>query len=315
MVMAKRKLSSLVVCVEFYVEDLMARGRAVATCRTNEYLLNAFVKWCLTQGIKRLSQLDLDVLEDYRRHLHKYRKEKDGEPLTMATQRMRLMSVTGMLKRLHLLNKTNQDFYQAFELPKVKKAKLLDVPDEEQMLQMITQTYVRAEIGIRDRAILWLYYAGGLRRAELANLDRRDINFKQKEVKVRKGKGFQDRVVPVADVALDAITEYLEQVRPGMVILEAGDALFLGMTGKRIQKSAVSDLVSYYFDRSGIGIKGSCHKIRHASATHMLQNGADIRYIQEFLGHEHLISTQIYTHVYKEDLKRVYNNTHPAARS
>ena len=311
----RAKPQTLIACREFYVEDCLARGQSLSTGATKDYLLGLFIQWCLLHGIRRVNQLDLDVLEAYRRYLFRYRKERGQEPLARSTQRMRLMAVTGILKRLHDLQKACADFYKAFELPRVKKCRLIDLPSEEDIECIIAQTLTRGSVGIRDRAILELCYGAGIRRAELANLDFRDIDERNKLVKIRKGKGGTDRQVPIAPRTIKAVQDYIQLVRPELASLESGEALFLGMTGKRIQKSALTDLIGTYIARSGIGVKGACHILRHAAASHMLRNGADIRYIQDYLGHEHLVSTQIYTHVYQEDLARVYANTHPAARS
>ncbi len=313
--MKKSNPRTLIACREFYVEDCLARGQSPSTGDTKHYMLGLFIQWCLPHGIRRINHLDLDVLEAYRRDLYRYRKARDKEPLALSTQRMRLMAVIGMLKRMHDLRKIHSDFYKGFELPKVKKCKLIDIPSEEDIELIIAQTLTRGSIGIRDKAILELCYGAGIRRAELAKLDLRDIDEKSQLVKIRKGKGGTDRQVPIAVRTIKAVKDYIKLMRPELASLESGEALFLGMTGRRIQKSALTDLIGTYITRSGIGVKGACHVLRHAAASHMLRHGADIRYIQEYLGHEHLVSTQIYTHVYLEDLKRVYGSTHPAALS
>ena len=309
----KRTPRTLIACRDFYVEDCMARGQSPSTGNSKRLLLDMFIRWCLPQGIRRLSHLDLDVLEDYREYLYLYRKAVDDEPLNLSTQRMRLMAITGMLKRLYNLGKLKSDFYKGFDLPHVKRQRLLDIPSEDDMELIFAQCMTRGQIGVRDRAILELCYASGIRRAELANLDLLDIDYRERQIKVRKGKGGMSRMVPVSQRALDAVSVYLREVRPEMADLESGEALFLGMTGKRIQKSALSELAALYIRRSGVSAKGACHILRHASASHMMRNGAGIRYIQDYLGHEHILSTQIYAHVVQEDLKRVYQATHPSA--
>jgi integrase/recombinase XerD len=306
--------SSLLDCQRHYVDDCLARGQSPSTGETNRVLLGCFIDWCFPQEIVEIGQLNLDLLESYRAYLYRWRKSCNGEPLSVSTQRMRLMAITGLLKRLYNLNKLESDFYKGFELPRVKKNKLLDIPSEKEMTLIIAQTATKGKMAVRDKAIMELYYASGMRRAELANLDIRDIDYQEQVVKVRKGKGGVDRVIPIAPRTLATITIYMNELRPEMATIESGVALFLGMTGKRIQNSALTDLVGSYIRRSGVSDKGACHVLRHASATHMLRNGADIRYIQDFLGHEHIVSTQIYTHVYQEDLKRVYSQTHPAYR-
>ncbi|SEB16449.1 tyrosine-type recombinase/integrase [Marinobacterium iners] len=133
-------------------------------------------------------------------------------------------------------------------------------------------------------------------------------------ITIRKGKGSLDRKVPIAPRALDWLQRYIEDLRPEQLTLESGIAVFLGRAGRRIQRSALTDLVGEYVRRSGVGKEGACYLMRHASATHMLKHGADIRYVQELLGHQDIKSTQIYTHVTISDLNAVYRRTHPAAK-
>ncbi|MBC9249124.1 hypothetical protein A9179_02420 [Pseudomonas alcaligenes] len=306
--------SSLSGCVSFYIEDCLARGQSDATATTKTALLQQFVLWCQPQGICDVSQVDLDLLERYRKYLYRYRKRRDHEPLELSTQRMRLMAVTGLLKRLHAYDILQSEPYARFPLPRVPRQIPKQIPDEEEIEPILHQTTINGRMGLRDRAILEVYYATGIRRAELAGLDIRDVDFKHQIVTVRKGKGSQDRRVPIAQRALDSIERYLSELRSKLATMASGEALFLGGTGKRIQKSKLTELVGRCIRRSGIGKSGSCHALRHATATHMLRNGADIRYVQEMLGHLCIESTQIYTHVTITDLQGVYSKTHPAAR-
>jgi integrase/recombinase XerD len=188
------------------------------------------------------------------------------------------------------------------------------IPDEDEIEPILHQTMINGRMELRDRAIVEVYYATGIRRAELAGLDIRDVDFKHQIVTVRKGKGRQDRRVPIAQRALDSVEQYLSELRGRLATVASGEALFLGETGKRIQNSKLTELVGRCIRRSGIGKSGSCHALRHATATHMLRNGADIRYVQEMLGHLCIESTQIYTRVTITDLQGVYSRTHPAAR-
>lgn len=310
-----RKSAKLLLCIEFYAEDCLARGQSNATVYTKRILLAAFAKWCLPNDIRLVTQLNLDSLEDYRRYLSSYRKERDGEPLNLATQRMRLMAVTGFLERLYYFKMIKSDFFTSFKLPRVHRRLPTDVPDDVGMEQILRQAMTSGAMAVRDRAILEVYYATGIRRTELANLDIKDIDFTYRLVTVRKGKGSLDRRVPIAARALNWVRQYLKELRPSLMTLDSGDALFLGATGKRIRASKLSDMVGAYVRRSGVSKTGACHLFRHAAATAMLRNGADIRYVQEMLGHLDITSTQIYTRVTVMDLTRVYNDTHPAASS
>jgi len=306
--------SDLSGCVSFYIEDCLARGQSDSTANTKTTLLQQFVLWCQPQGISDISQIDLDLLESYRKHLYRYRKRRDHKPLELSTQRMRLMAVTGLLKRLHAFGILHSEPYTRFPLPRVPRQIPKQIPDEEEIEPILHQTTLIGRMGLRDRAILEVYYATGIRRAELAGLDIRDVDFKHQIVTVRKGKGSQDRRIPIAQRALDSVERYLSELRSELATVASGEALFLGETGKRIQSSKLTELVGRCIRRSGIGKSGSCHALRHATATHMLRHGADIRYVQEMLGHLCIESTQIYIHVTITDLQGVYSRTHPAAR-
>jgi integrase/recombinase XerD len=306
--------TTLPACVSFYIDDCLARGQSDATANTKTAVLQMFGCWCEQQGISEVTQIDLDLLERYRKYLHRYRKRRDNAPLELSTQRMRLMAVTGLLKRLHAYGIVQSEAYARFPLPRVPRQIPKQIPDEDEIAPILHQTITKGRMGLRDRAILEVYYATGIRRAELAGLDIRDVDFKHQIVTVRKGKGSLDRRVPIAQRALDWVEKYLSELRCRLVTMASGEALFLGEAGKRIQKSKLTTLVGGYIRRSGIGKSGSCHVLRHATATHMLRHGADIRYVQEMLGHQCIESTQIYTHVTITDLQGVYSRTHPAAQ-
>lgn len=166
---------------------------------------------------------------------------------------------------------------------------------------------------IRDEAILETFYATGIRTAELANLNIGHIDFPRGLLTVSKGKGWKDRVLPIAERALTAIDKYLLDCRPHLSNLDSDNALYLSNKGKRYNPNKLSRLVTQYIQRAGVEKIGSCRKFRHATATLMLENGADIRIIQEMMGHEDISTTQIYAHVSPEVLMKTYGRTHPAS--
>lgn len=176
---------------------------------------------------------------------------------------------------------------------------LLDAPDD-------------SELGKRDRAILELLYATGIRVSELVGLDLYDIDFGQGYVRVF-GKGAKERIVPVGRTACVAVTGYLTESRPRLAQASSGRALFLNRLGGRLTDRSVRRLVDKYVDMAAIQQHVSPHTLRHTFATHLLDNGADLRSVQELLGHASVSTTQIYTHVTKERLKAVYSQAHPRA--
>ena len=307
----KKELCVLTDCLTFYIEDCMARGHSNATVNTKNNLLIMFIRWALTQKVECIQNIDLYLMEDYRKYVSAYRKPKNNEPLSIVTQAQRLIALTTFLNRMFYYDVITDNYFTKFELPRTGRRLPKFVPDQDQIELIINQTLVKGKVGIRDKAILEMYYASGVRRNELANLDIRHVDFKELTVTVRKGKGGYDRTVPIVQRTIDALNDYLEKVRPELVTFESGDAIFLGLTGKRILSSKLTELVGGYIRRSGVAEEGACHLLRYATGTHMLQNGADIRYVQEQLGHEDISSTQLYALVSIRDLKIVHAKTHP----
>ena len=158
----------------------------------------------------------------------------------------------------------------------------------------------------RDAAILEVFYSTGIRLSELADLKFDDFDFFNETIKV-KGKGAKERIVPVGSHAIEALNKYFHQAK-----IREGP-LFISKSRKRISSRAISDIVKKYTELAGLPVGVSPHKLRHSFATHLLDNGADLRSVQNLLGHSSLSTTQIYTHVSIERIKKTYNNAHPRA--
>lgn len=186
----------------------------------------------------------------------------------------------------------------------------------DEMLGVLNAQRDHSFCGLRDRAILEVFYSCGLRLSELAGLDVADIDFNQKLVKVR-GKGRKERIVPVGDPALKALTDYLEKA---VLIRKKSERdilkipVFLNTRGERITARSIARIVNASTVKSGIGRKISPHALRHSFATHLLNAGADLRSIQELLGHESLSTTQKYTAVNISRLMDIYDKAHPRTK-
>ena len=174
--------------------------------------------------------------------------------------------------------------------------KILNIPSEKNWQSL------------RDKAILELLYSTGIRVGELTSLKIGDIDFFQELIKV-KGKGKKERIVPIGRYALKALIEYIER-RPN----KKEKNVFLNKYGKPLSERSVERIIDKFSKKAGIGKKITPHTFRHTFATHMLDRGADLRTVQELLGHERITTTQIYTHLTVEKLKEFYNKTHPRAR-
>jgi integrase/recombinase XerC len=193
----------------------------------------------------------------------------------------------------------------------------------DQAFQLLATAQGGSPIALRDRAILELFYASGIRVGELVDLAVEDLDLEQRLVKVR-GKGRKERIVPVGRPAVEALKAYLAtrdtlasgkitgmagSIRPG----GHGSPLFLNRRGGRLTSRSVERLLEKYLKRSGMGKAITPHGLRHSFATHLLQAGADLRVIQELLGHARLSTTQRYTHVNLDQLMAVYDKAHPKA--
>ena len=179
--------------------------------------------------------------------------------------------------------------------------RLLKVPD------------LSSPAGQRDRALLELLYASGLRVSELVNLDLEQVNFNTNEIRVR-GKGSKERLVLIGKPAARALSTYLSRGRPEFVGEKKSNALLLNRYGKRLPERSVQRILGKYANIAGIGKRVYPHMLRHTFATHLLDGGADLRVVQELLGHANLSSTQIYTHVTQSRARKVYLSAHPMAQ-
>jgi tyrosine recombinase XerC len=177
---------------------------------------------------------------------------------------------------------------------------------EEETSRLIESAVATDERGLRDRAILETFYSTGIRISELVGLDIQDTDFISGVIKVR-GKGKKERVVPIGEHAVRAIRKYLDKRK------KQSEAVFLNKSGKRISDRGVRNIVEKYIRLTSLKQGVSAHTLRHSFATHLLDRGADLRSVQELLGHANLSTTQIYTHLTTERLKNIYDKAHPRA--
>lgn len=170
--------------------------------------------------------------------------------------------------------------------------------------------------GLRDIALMELLYASGIRAGEAQSLDISDLSLENEELRVRHGKGDRERIALIGRAAIDALRAYLNNGRPELAAKNEGPpdpAVFLNKFGRRLSDRGIRRTFDKYFLLASQRLKTTPHTLRHTFATHLLDNGADLRAVQELLGHAHLITTQIYTHVTTERMKTVYDKAHPRA--
>jgi integrase/recombinase XerD len=252
------------------------------------------------------------MLDAYQRALY-YRRKPNGQPLSFRAQEQRLVPIRTFFRYLARANRILYNPASELELPKVEQRlprAVLSAPEAERVLALPD---LSQPLGVRDRAMLELFYATGVRRGELANLRVFDLDAERATLMVRQGKGRRDRMIPVGERAAAWCVRYLQDARPKLVLEPDEGVLFLTVDGGSFSGERLSQLARSYVRRSGVGKPGACHLFRHTMATVMLEGGADIRYIQQMLGHADLSSTQIYTQISLRTLQAIHAATHPGA--
>lgn len=289
------------------------RNWSATTLKTQTHHQYRFILWAAERGLHYANDITLPILERYQRYLFSYRKT-NGEPLSSRTQRSQLGPLVvwfGWMTRSHLLL---ADPASGLVLPKLEKRLPRTILSVEQVEAVLNQCDLTTAQGIRDRALLELLWSTGIRRGEVAQLEIYSADFARKILTIVQGKGKQDRVIPVGERALGWLGHWINHVRPAVLVSPGCQALFLAMDGVAgLTANGITHAVVPYLRAAGID-KGSCHLFRHAMATQMLENGADLRWIQAMLGHRSVESTQIYTQVSIRALQAVHASTHPAER-
>jgi integrase/recombinase XerD len=241
-----------------------------------------------------------------------YYRQKNGNPLTFRSQLARLVPLRvwfrWMARQRYILHNPASEL----ELPRLEHRLPKAILTVAEMEQVLTQPNINDPLGLRDRALMETLYSTGMRRLELANLKLYDLDTERGTVTIRQGKGKKDRVIPIGDRAAAWIEKYIRESRPQLVVEPDDHTVFLSNAGEPFCLDHLSDLVRTHVDAANIGKRGACHMFRHCMATLMLENGADIRYIQQMLGHADLKTTQIYTQVSIRQLKLIHSATHPA---
>lgn len=269
------------------IDRFLASPRlAESTRRSYSFDLRDFGDWLEQRGAG-VEDIDVRVLAAYVTELGRSRRG-----LAPATIARRLSTVRSFL-RFTLGPARVPDVPFA---PR-RRHRLPDAPKQSEVEALIDGAVAEGPLGLRNGALVELVYSAGLRSAEAVGLDLGDIDFEQEAVRVR-GKGGKERVVPLGERAAYAVARYLREARPELA-RGANDALFLSVRGRRLDTSTLRRLLPHP------------HRLRHSFATHLLEGGADLRTIQELLGHASLSTTQIYSHVDAKRLRKVYDFSHP----
>jgi len=303
--------NSILLYLMRFLQWCESKNYSQATNKTRDVCIKRFITWCEPRGIDTPQNVTKKVLEQYHRYLLHYRKA-DGKPLSFSTQHSHLAPLKAFFKWLSQENYILYNPAADFQLPRIPKRLPKDILSFDEINSLLNHTSIFGNIGIRDRAIMEVFYSTGVRRMELVGLRLQDFDDERGTLTIFDGKWKKDRVVPIGERAIVCMNKYLAEVRPKLIRDNDSGYIFLTDYGEAFLNNRISDLVKKYMNACGIEKRGSCHLFRHAMATHMLDNGADIRFIQAMLGHANLSSTEIYTQVSIKKLKQVHAATHPA---
>ena len=279
--------SALVRTLEAIDRFLEHGGLADSSRRAYRVDLEAFTGWLEARGLE-LGDVDARVLADYVADLGRGR-----DRLAPASIARRLSAIRSCIRFT-----LGRERVPEVALGSRRTRRLPDAPKAAEVEAIVGSVDADSALGLRNAALLELLYSCGLRTAEAVALELGDVDFDRETVHVREGKGGKDRVVPLGEEAALRLTRYLQEARPALA-RGAVDAVFLSARGRRLDTSTVRRLVRHP------------HRFRHAFATHLLEGGADLRTIQELLGHASLSTTQVYSHVDARRLRRVYDRAHP----
>jgi integrase/recombinase XerD len=264
--------------------------------------LKHFLKYCRSNKISQLKQIKPILIQNYLRILTSEQKNESSIKRSLVAIRMllRFAKLTGLIE---------DDFTPILEGPKVWQ-RLPSICSKKQVIELLNAPCPDEPFYLRDKAMLELLYATGIRAGELAGLRTSDLNLDIGYLRCL-GKGNRERVIPIGKAAIASITEYLANLRPRLAKPFSNNFLMLSRTGHPMSRIEIWRLVKKYAVRAGMPRNLTVHTLRHCFATHLLSGGADLRSIQEMLGHVDIATTQIYTHVDQERLRQIHRKFHP----
>lgn len=292
--------------VDTYILHLkVERGLAVNTLDSYRRDLTKFIRFLKRQGVFGLEQVDRQRIMAFMEDLHKKGR-------AAATISRNLAAIRSFYSFLNQENLVSHNPSTELDSPKIPK-RLPNILSIAQVTKLLEQPKVNDAGGMRDKAMLELLYATGIRVSELVDLDLPDVNLDMGFLRCI-GKGSKERIIPMGQVAVACVRTYLNKGRGALVRDPEEKAVFVNIHGRRLTRQGFWKILKKYVRQAGIDGDITPHTLRHSFATHLLENGADLRAVQEMLGHSDISTTQIYTQVTANHLRDVYQQSHPRAK-
>jgi integrase/recombinase XerD len=297
--------------IKRHAEYLNQKGYSERTVDEYTRYITYFAYW-IKEKSRKLNPKDVtkDDIYDFQAHLYNY-KTKKGTHLVLATQGKRLRAIRSFFRFLSKRDYILYDPTTGLEMPKEERGLPRGILSKYEVKKLLSRPDATTLLGLRDKAMLELFYSTGIRLTELINTRLIDLDIERGLLRI-KGKFKRERIVPVGNIAKKYLLHYIEYARPKLIRDKRITNIFLSERGRPLERTIINAIVRRYVRASGIRKKNiNSHALRHSCATHMLEAGADIRYIQELLGHKSLETTQIYTKVAIKGLKKIHLKTHP----
>ena len=295
----------VVVTVAEFKHQLKVKGYAPATIDSYTKNLNQFTAWLSGRDITDLRQVTRQVMLDYQSHVM-------AQPLAMETRALKIRAVKRLFEYLEAGHQLLVNPTEGLVETCRQNKKIGPVLSVAEMRKLLEQPNLSWPGQIRDRAIMEVFYSTAIRLDELMGLEVYHVDIKSRVIYVRKGKGNRQRVVPLGKQAARYLTEYLNRIRPVYAKKNPKTrTLFLCQNGRPVTRGAIRARLKEYRQSAGITKPVSPHVFRRTCATHLLQGGADIRYVQKLLGHKEIKTTQQYTKIKPVEVKQVHEKTHP----
>ena len=280
------------------------RGLSTNYQLSTQRSLTEFAQWCGCRGLHDTREVRINDITAYL-------AERKRSGLAASSIKLIVVALKIFFRFLLAKKLVRRDPTETLSLPRIERY-LPETLNELQVEQLLEGIDTAAPLGLRDRAMVELLYASGLRISELAGARLENFNAEERTLRVI-GKGNKMRIVPVGRKACQALAVYLSAERPTLVSRRSGNEIFLSARGTRLTTVRIWQIVKKLAARSGLEANIYPHLLRHSFATHLLGNGADLRIIQEMLGHADISTTQVYTHVDQQRLKAVHRKFHPRA--
>lgn len=266
--------------------------------------LNHYLNYLAAQKISNLDFIDRQIVQQWFGVLHD--EGRSTKSIARFTSTIRSFHQFALREKYAAKDPT-----VLIETPKYER-KLPDVLSIDEIDLLLTTPETSKNNGYRDRTMLELLYATGIRVSELINIEVEDVNLLMDFVKVF-GKGNKERIIPLGETVIELLKTYIENVRPQLLKKQVTHTLFLNMQGKPLTRQGIWKIIKQTGAKAGIQKRLTPHTLRHSFATHLLENGADLRAVQEMLGHSDISTTQLYTHVSKTQIRKMYQQYHPRA--